>query len=774
MKKSYLLVATLLLSVVTIAQNPKKFYRKALKAYENKVYFEAISNSNKAIEIDAKYADAYALRGKIYEKNNELEKAKSDFEKAALLMPNAISNLLNAGKINYKLQDYNQAILFLNKVVLYDETNFQALQYKAFTHIKLAEYHEAINAINKAININKTYLCLYTKGVANDSLKNYSQAIANYSEASQLNPNYPKVYFALSLAYAKNNQLDKAINLANLQVSKFSENPDAYLSRSIVYHQHKEYEKAINDLSKALIMVKENDDILLTRGIYYFDAKQYQNAKADFSELLKYSDNQNIKAFYWRARANAKLTEKEMAKKDFYSFLNLLSQNPQEDRLKEDVEKRLFELNRENVAPEILIENPMPLSDNYLGVLNKADRITLKGRINDQSDIESFMINNKKIDLKDKKFAYNMSIAGLRTLSFLVIDVYGNKTATDYFLKDAEINSPQIAIQTPYASDNGEIYLDSNDDNLFIEGKIEDESKIKEIFVDGVRASFNDSEINPIFTATINIKNKESLEVVAVDIFNNKTKKTFTINRSGTIISQSNPMGKTWIVFIENSNYDTFASLEGPTKDVTTMKAALSNYEVHNFIHKKDMSKKDMERFFSIELRDQVKKNNVNSLLVWYAGHGKMIDETGYWIPIDATRDDEFTYFNINALKAGMQSYSNLITHTLVITDACESGPSFYQAMRADKKIRSCSDVTATKFKSSQVFSSSGYELASDNSQFTKTFAKSLEYNKDACMPIESVVLKVTKALTNANQKPKFGKISGLEDENGTFFFIKK
>jgi len=205
------------------------------------------------------------------------------------------------------------------------------------------------------------------------------------------------------------------------------------------------------------------------------------------------------------------------------------------------------------------------------------------------------------------------------------------------------------------------------------------------------------------------------------------------------------------------------------------MKKALSSYKIHNIIHKKDLSKQDLEKFFSIELRDLVKNNHVNSLLVWYAGHGKFINETGYWIPVDATRDDEFTYFNINTLKASMQSYSNFITHTLVITDACESGPSFYQAMRSTPKIKSCNDWQATKFKSSQVFSSAGYELAVDNSQFTKTFAKSLTYNTDACIPIESIVMKVTEAVQKNNQQsPQFGKIAGFEDENGTFFFIKK
>ena len=206
------------------------------------------------------------------------------------------------------------------------------------------------------------------------------------------------------------------------------------------------------------------------------------------------------------------------------------------------------------------------------------------------------------------------------------------------------------------------------------------------------------------------------------------------------------------------------------------MKSAFAKYKINNIIHKSNMSKSQLEKFFSIELRDLVRSNQVNSVLVWYAGHGKFINESGYWIPVDAKRDEEFTYFNINNLKAAMQSYSKYITHTLVITDACESGPSFYQAMRSTPKEKNCNDWQASKFKSSQVFSSAGYELAVDNSQFTKTFANTLSANPDACIPIETIVNKVSSAVAKegGSQKPKFGKIAGLEDEDGTFFFMKK
>jgi hypothetical protein len=281
--------------------------------------------------------------------------------------------------------------------------------------------------------------------------------------------------------------------------------------------------------------------------------------------------------------------------------------------------------------------------------------------------------------------------------------------------------------------------------------------------------------MNPSFTAILDVSNMNKFTVIAEDIYGNKQETQFTLNREGAEISANNPMGKTWVVFVENSSYETFASLDGPIKDVGTIQRALANYQIHNVIHKKDMTKAEMEKYFSIELRDLVKKNQVKSLMVWYAGHGKFINDVGYWIPVDAKRDDEFTYFNINGLKAGLQGYGDVVVHTLVVSDACESGPGFYTAMRSASEEPTCDNSVVTGLKSAQVFSSAGYELAVDNSKFTSTFANTLLNNKNACIPIETIVKSVSAAVaTETGQKPKFGKIQGLEDMNGSFFFIAK
>lgn len=774
MKKILFLLA-LGVTINGFSQNPKKHFKTAQKLYKEQQVDEAINELNQAISLDENFIDAYVLRGEIFESKKDYEKAVSDYEKAADVDKTVIDNLFNAGRLNYMVKDYTDAAKYLKEASILDGKNFPVLQYKALTHIKLKEFHDAVLAIDNAININDTYLCHYIKAVANDSLNNYQEAIADYNKVIEMNAGYSKAHFAISLTYVNAGDHNNALIMANKGVEKFGSESRAFDVRSQVYHARNDLANAINDLSKVIAMEKDNTAFVARRGKYYFEFEQYQNARSDFDHVIEANDKDSY-AFFWRGRSNEELIEKVAATADYKKVIKLSDEPDAPKHLKAESQKRIFEMNREQDAPIVVIDTPMVINDDYLAVLNNADRLTITGKIDDASDIDSLSINDLKIKLgEDKTFEHNLSIADIKTITINVIDVYGNDAIINYSLKNVEVNLPVVYVTNPIAGDNNEIYLDSKDDNLFIEGRVEDESTISDIYINGVRASFNDTEINPTFTAAVSIFNKNKITIKAVDVYNNEIETSFTLNREGAQIAEGNPMGKTWVVFIENSNYESFASLEGPTKDVATMKGALSGYQIHNFIHKKDMSKKDFERFFSIELRDQVKKNNVNSLMVWYAGHGKFINETGYWIPVDAVRDDEFTYFNINALKAGMQSYSALITHVLVVTDACESGPSFYQAMRDDQSPKSCDDVSATKFKSSQVFSSAGYELASDDSQFTKTFAKSLQFNDNACMPIESVVINVTKATQGSGgQKPQFGKIAGFEDENGTFFFIKK
>ena len=59
-------------------------------------------------------------------------------------------------------------------------------------------------------------------------------------------------------------------------------------------------------------------------------------------------------------------------------------------------------------------------------------------------------------------------------------------------------------------------------------------------------------------------------------------------------------------------------------------------------------------------------------------------------------------------LKAGLQGYSDVVVHTLVVSDACESGPGFYSASRSANEAPTCDNTLVAGAKSAQVFSSAG------------------------------------------------------------------
>jgi hypothetical protein len=553
---------------------------------------------------------------------------------------------------------------------------------------------------------------------------------------------------------------------------------DVFYAKSLAHAGKKDYQNAINEITKVIIS-RPSPEVFKIRASYYETLGQYHNAINDYTQVIKL-DDKNQEAYLKRAAAYEFIGNYKAALTDYNK---VALQNSGQEKIEvflKQAKAKIFELSRESAKPEVEIVSLKPVKNTVKIAANK-DEITVTGKVRDESMIKNMTVNAGTVKFSGDSLnpTFVAELSGVIKLNEIIIsatDVYNNTQTVQYKIEKTECDKPIIAIETPITSFENEIFIDNtNTSEVFLQGTIKDASLIESIIIDGVTASFNPSNLNPDFSTQLKIAEKSKVAITVKDIYGNENTQIYTLNRTAASAGIDNPMGNTWVVFIENSKYQNFPSLEGPAKDVTAMRSALANYKVTNIIHKKDMTKSQMEKFFSIELRDYVKNNNINSLMVWYAGHGKYVSPTGYWVPADGKTDDEFSYFGINNLKAAMQSYSDKLIHTLVITDACESGATFLMAMRGGDDEKRCDNFELTKAKSSQVFTSAGYELASDNSQFTKTFSATLNNNVEMCLPIEKIVKKVNSAVVAAgNQSPKFGKIKDLADEGGTFFFIRK
>lgn len=782
--KAFKLVILFPLLFVVLAgysQNNRKLYRIGKKSFNDGNYKIAKKFFTQSIEADSSLLKVFLIRAEASEKIETFEDAVSDYKQAILMDKKEESHYFNAGRLLLALEKYQESIFYLKKTTELDEKYIQAYQLKVNAFMKLEMYEEAIVEAEEALMLEKNALNYYNHGLVSYYLKDFKVAEADFNYAITFNENYIEAYIELAKSLLQQNRYEDALNNCNIVIELNPLTKDIYIVRSEIYHQIADYEKAINDVTTVLTKFSPNDkNLYFKRGKLYQEFNEHKSAINDFCKVISL-DKDFCLAYYQRAISYEETLKWAKAVRDYNKFVDISTDNIQISPRKISFAKtKIYELNREANKPEIVIFTPKPNRNGQIEVPLNLDKVIVKGKISDESDIEYLKINGIAYKFSanalNNEFEVELNLQANKSISIITSDIYMNTSVRNFQILSTEIDNPQIHLINPYASDNGEIYLDeSNSTVLFIEGKITDESRIKSILIDGTTASYKLDELNPQFTSKVEIGNKKFIEITVEDIYGNKTMSKFTLNREGANLFADNPMGKTWVIFIENSKYRTFASLEGPSQDISLMKSAFSNYRIHKIIHKKNMTKAEMGKFFSIELRDLVKKNRVNSLLVWYAGHGKFIHETGYWIAVDSKRDDEFSYFNINNLKASLHSYSKYVTHTLVITDACESGPSFYMGMRSEPEMKNCGDWEATKFKSSQVFTSAGKELATDKSQFTKTFSNSLKYNPNDCIPIDNIVIKVSKAVSGTgNQKPKFGKIAGMEDENGTFFFIKK
>jgi tetratricopeptide (TPR) repeat protein len=760
-----------------VAQSAKKHIEAAEKFSKAANYNDAIESYSKALELDPNNSKVFIARATCYEKVNRKTDAIEDYKRAIVMDPKDKELYYNAGRLYASLGQNADADGMLRKALERDKGYSAAISQEIEVLFLLRDYKYGAVVTQMAIDEKKTAQNYYNHGVMLDSLHNYAEAEKNYKSAISADAKMSTAAVALANVQLKQNKPDDAMKTCNDAIARDPQNMKLFSARSRVFAAKKDLQSAINDITKVILTSPEADAYKL-RASYYEVLGQHITAVSDYSQVIKDNDK-DVQAYLRRAAAHENVQNYNAALADYKKVQEIAGGNSQIENVVKQARLKIFDLNKENNKPEIQLTS-IKADKDVIKVSADKTSIELKGQVKDASLIKHMEVNSGEVtysaDTLNPEFVLNIkNLDKLNEITVSVTDVYNNTLVQQYKILKTESDKPIIAIETPLASFENEIFIDNTNPEVYLQGKIKDASLVESITIDGVIASFNPAMLNPDFSSVVKIDGKSKINIVVRDIYGNTNTQEYALNRSGATAAIDNPMGNTWVVFIENSKYLSFPSLEGPAKDVTAMKSALAGYKITKVLHKRDMTKTDMEKFFSIELRDYVKNNNVNSLLIWYAGHGKYVSPTGYWVPADGKTDDEFSYFGINNLKAAMQSYSGKLMHTLVITDACESGATFLMAMRGGDGDKRCDNFELTRAKSSQVFTSAGYELASDNSQFTKTFVSCLTNNQDVCLPIEKIVKRVTTAVSQAgNQAPKFGKIKDLEDEGGTYFFIKK
>ncbi len=794
MKREVALLSAVLIfvSMTVSGQSARKYIKAGQEFVRNGLYEDAIDQFSKAIDEAPTWEDAYMMRAKGYELSGNYGLAYDDYRRAVNFVPGDADALYQLGRMCNKLalsenaapeeksKFLNEAVSTLNRAIKIEYRNGKLYSEKVVSLTGMELWDKALGTSDTALQMRDDAINYFYQGIIYQKLNDDVTARRQLEKAVTKDKTLSPARLELAKVLVRQGDVNSALGQCNMAIKQDDKNIDAYFTRASVYEAKLDFPAAINDISTAILLEPAKKGHYIERGMYYQKFNQHLAAVNDFSKALSL-DPYQTEVYLLRAKSYEEINDFEKAASDYSKIITMTEDISPAKKMLAEANERLYIINREANSPEIFIESPTIIDGREIEIGLDRKSLLLTGKISDKSLLAEFSINNVPVMYEGKggiiPFSAEIGISSDEVVRIVARDVYNNESVLTYHIRRTEVDPPEIKILAPYLLSENVLAIDSTSMSIDIEGKISDQNLIKSVRIENINAQFSQDNLNPSFIAKgVDVRNNDKITILVEDKYGNRTIKDYTLNRNGTSISESNPMGNTLVVFIENSEYQNFAALQGPQKDANLISGVLEdNYQVLPIKRLRNQTKQQMEKFFSIDLRDEIRAKQIKSLVIWFAGHGKFINDVGYWIPIDARRDEEFTYFSLNTLKASMESYTNYLTHLLIITDACESGPSFYQAMRSDVKHRNCADWTATQFKSSQVFSSAGYELAVDDSQFTRTFTSALRGNPNTCISIEEIVTQVTKAVSQNNvQKPKFGKITGLKDEDGTFFFIKK
>jgi tetratricopeptide (TPR) repeat protein/V8-like Glu-specific endopeptidase len=274
-------------------------YRGRAKAYslEEKVLKDSAYISNLYAQMLNDFdQDAELLLYKQF--NKELRSALTDYNQAFKLDPSSRASLQGAAEMRIGLGEYPQAIQLLNRA-LQLKPEAETYAFRASAKLKQNDTAGATQDISKAISLDKKNPSLYNiRASIYNKQQQFGKAIQDYDQAMRLVPKterYQILGYSISRATAKSNAKDFKGALADMTAvinSKAAKDSPAltstfYLLRGSYNFNLERYPAALQDLNVAVQQDQSNSAIYFFRGAIYLKQEKYPSAQADLKKSVQ-------------------------------------------------------------------------------------------------------------------------------------------------------------------------------------------------------------------------------------------------------------------------------------------------------------------------------------------------------------------------------------------------------------------------------------------------------------------------------------------------------
>jgi len=231
--------------------------------------------------------------------------------------------------------------------------------------------------------------------------------------------------------------------------------------------------------------------------------------------------------------------------------------------------------------------------------------------------------------------------------------------------------------------------------------------------------------------------------------------------------------GRYHALVIGNNAYQHLEPLRTANNDARAVAELLQSAYGMEVVLQLDATRDDILLALS-ELRNQLGPED--NLLIYYAGHGWLDEdaEEGYWLPVDASSDNNTRWIANSAITASFRAFR--AKHVLVVADSCYAG-TLTRGIAVNTSSQCDLERLASR-KARVVLTSGGEEPVSDgtgrHSDFAAAFLEALRENQGV-LDTATLYARIRRpVMLRADQAPDLADIRKAGHEGGDFLFVRR
>ena len=182
---------------------------------------------------------------------------------------------------------------------------------------------DALADYTEAIRLKPDYAEAYNnRGAVKYALGRHDDALADYAEAIRLKPDHANPYYNLGIVKAKLGRYEDALADYAEAIRLKPDHAGAFYNRGVAKAKLGRYEDALVDFAEAIRLKPDYAEAYTNRGVAKAQLGRYEDALADYAEAIRLKPDL-AEAYVNRGNAKNALGLKDEARKDFETTLEL-------------------------------------------------------------------------------------------------------------------------------------------------------------------------------------------------------------------------------------------------------------------------------------------------------------------------------------------------------------------------------------------------------------------------------------------------------------------